>query len=103
VGRICEATSCQICAGSGPWVYVDPKQGINTSGRAASLDEAKGAIPIELAEVPRRVDSLGSALYLAPTMSLRPRALPAGFIAPCLPTSAPRPPSGELWLHARNY
>ncbi|HEY7242625.1 MAG TPA: DNA ligase [Xanthobacteraceae bacterium] len=32
-------------------------------------------------------------------MSLRPRALPAGFIAPCLPTSAPQPPSGELWLH----
>jgi ATP-dependent DNA ligase len=25
--------------------------------------------------------------------------LPAGFIAPCLPTSAPRPPSGALWLH----
>ena len=32
-------------------------------------------------------------------MSLPSRALPAGFIAPCLPTSAPRPPSGELWLH----
>src|SRR5437588_2760855 len=32
-------------------------------------------------------------------MSLRPRSLPAGFIAPCLPTSAPAPPSGELWLH----
>jgi bifunctional non-homologous end joining protein LigD len=30
-------------------------------------------------------------------MSLR--ALPAGFIAPCLPTSAPQPPAGELWLH----
>src|SRR6516164_850557 len=30
-------------------------------------------------------------------MSLR--ALPAGFIAPCLPTSAPEPPSGEGWLH----
>jgi hypothetical protein len=27
------------------------------------------------------------------------RALPAGFIAPCLPTSAPRPPSGKPWLH----
>src|SRR6516225_9559714 len=27
------------------------------------------------------------------------RALPAGFIAPCLPTSAPEPPSGEGWLH----
>src|SRR5271165_5916436 len=32
-------------------------------------------------------------------MSLRSRALPAGFIAPCPPTSAPRPPSGELWLY----
>jgi bifunctional non-homologous end joining protein LigD len=32
-------------------------------------------------------------------MPLPPRALPAGFIAPCLPTSAPQPPSGEAWLH----
>jgi ATP-dependent DNA ligase len=32
-------------------------------------------------------------------MSLCPRALPAGFIAPCLPTSAAHPPSGEPWLH----
>src|SRR4051812_22857602 len=30
---------------------------------------------------------------------LRPRILPAGFIPPCLPTSAPTPPSGALWLH----
>jgi bifunctional non-homologous end joining protein LigD len=28
-----------------------------------------------------------------------PRTLPAGFIAPCLPTSAPQPPSGEERLH----
>ena len=28
-----------------------------------------------------------------------PRSLPAGFIAPCLPTSAPQPPSGDDWLH----
>jgi ATP-dependent DNA ligase len=28
-----------------------------------------------------------------------PRILPAGFIAPCLPSSAPQPPSGEEWLH----
>jgi bifunctional non-homologous end joining protein LigD len=27
------------------------------------------------------------------------RTFPAGFIAPCLPTKAPTPPSGELWLH----
>ena len=32
-------------------------------------------------------------------MFSRPRPLPPGFIAPCLPTSAPQPPSGELWLH----
>jgi hypothetical protein len=25
--------------------------------------------------------------------------LPLGFIAPCLPTKAPQPPSGALWLH----
>src|SRR6478736_6672498 len=34
----------------------------------------------------------------APMLS-RPRTLPTGFIAPCLPTKAPRPPSGGLWLH----
>ena len=32
-------------------------------------------------------------------MLSRPRAVQAGFIAPCLPTNAPHPPSGEAWLH----
>jgi bifunctional non-homologous end joining protein LigD len=32
-------------------------------------------------------------------MPVHSRALPAGFIAPCLPTCAPQPPSGEAWLH----
>src|SRR6478672_12179028 len=32
-------------------------------------------------------------------MLSRPRTLPAGFIQPCLPTKAPRPPSGGMWLH----
>jgi hypothetical protein len=80
-------------------VYVDPKQGINTSGSAASLDEAKAHF---LSNWQRcRADSTpsGSALYLAPTMSLCPRVLPAGFVAPWLPTNAPQPPSGELWVH----
>src|SRR5262249_52681628 len=27
------------------------------------------------------------------------RALPAGFIAPCLPTKTDKPPSGSQWLH----
>ena len=30
---------------------------------------------------------------------LRMRALPAGFIAPCLPTKTDKLPSGGLWLH----
>jgi ATP-dependent DNA ligase len=30
---------------------------------------------------------------------LHPRALPAGFIAPCLPSSAPQTSSGAEWLH----
>ena len=30
---------------------------------------------------------------------MRPGTLPAGFIAPCLPTAALEPPSGALWLH----
>jgi bifunctional non-homologous end joining protein LigD len=32
-------------------------------------------------------------------MSLPSPALPTGFIAPCLPTSATQPPSGALWVH----
>jgi hypothetical protein len=39
----------------------------------------------------------GFPLY--PRMSLRPHTLPAGFIAPCLPTNTPQPPCGEAWLH----
>jgi bifunctional non-homologous end joining protein LigD len=34
-----------------------------------------------------------------PTYPPMLRTLPAGFIAPCLPMTAPRPPSGPLWLH----
>jgi ATP-dependent DNA ligase len=32
-------------------------------------------------------------------MPLPPRILPTGFIAPCLPSSAPQAPYGEEWLH----
>src|SRR5712691_7501259 len=32
-------------------------------------------------------------------MLQRPRTLPAGFIAPCLPTKTSKLPSGEPWLH----
>jgi hypothetical protein len=30
---------------------------------------------------------------------LRMRTLPAGFIAPCLPTKTDKLPSGSQWLH----
>jgi bifunctional non-homologous end joining protein LigD len=32
-------------------------------------------------------------------MPLRLRALPAGFVPPCLPTGSKVPPSGKEWLH----
>jgi bifunctional non-homologous end joining protein LigD len=32
-------------------------------------------------------------------MPLRSHAPLTGFVAPCLPISAPEPPSGEEWLH----
>jgi bifunctional non-homologous end joining protein LigD len=35
----------------------------------------------------------------SPPARRRDLTLPAGFIAPCLPMLAPRPPSGPLWLH----
>ena len=35
----------------------------------------------------------------ATTTRRRDLTLPAGFIPPCLPMMAPRPPSGSLWLH----
>jgi bifunctional non-homologous end joining protein LigD len=30
---------------------------------------------------------------------MRLRTLPTGFVPPCLPTKAPRPPVGDVWLH----
>jgi bifunctional non-homologous end joining protein LigD len=32
-------------------------------------------------------------------MSLRLRARPNGFIEPCLPSAAPKPPAGDGWIH----
>jgi ATP-dependent DNA ligase len=42
----------------------------------------------------------GLNLTLGPaTTRRRDLTLPAGFIPPCLPMMAPRPPSGPFWLH----
>src|ERR1700731_3110071 len=43
-------------------VYVNPKLGIATNGRAASLERGQGAIPGELGTVPPRLDSCATAL-----------------------------------------
>jgi bifunctional non-homologous end joining protein LigD len=48
---------------------------------------------------PRFVDHRAIGAYPMAPMPLYSRALPPGFIAPCLPTSAPQPPSGAVWLH----
>ena len=32
-------------------------------------------------------------------MLARPRTLPVGFIEPCLPSPADKPPSGSNWIH----
>ena len=40
-----------------------------------------------------------AAIVLTMGIMLRMRALPAGFIAPCLPTKTDKLPSGDLWLH----
>jgi len=44
------------------------------------------------------LDSFALAFHLS-AMSLRPRTLAAGFIAPCLPTKTDKLPSGGQWLH----
>ena len=47
--------------------------------------------------IPRVMPDVSSTSSIA--IRRRDLTLPAGFIAPCLPMMAPRPPSGPLWLH----
>jgi ATP-dependent DNA ligase len=39
------------------------------------------------------------AVLTTPAVFKPSGVLPAGFVAPCLPTQAAEPPSGGLWLH----
>jgi ATP-dependent DNA ligase len=48
---------------------------------------------------PRAFQSRPSLPIYAHVMLARPRTLPTGFIAPCLPTKVHTLPSGGLWLH----
>jgi ATP-dependent DNA ligase len=42
---------------------------------------------------------LSVAVLVAYLAHMLQRTLPAGFIAPCLPTKTDKLPSGDLWLH----
>jgi ATP-dependent DNA ligase len=49
---------------------------------------------------PEGLPAAATVAYLyAHIMLARPRTLPTGFIAPCLPTQTHTLPSGGLWLH----
>ena len=48
---------------------------------------------------PRGLSLSASAPYLLPVMLSRPRTHSAGFIEPCLPSPADKPPTGSNWIH----
>jgi ATP-dependent DNA ligase len=51
--------------------------------------------PLEI-WTPRARPSISGAVM---SLRLRARRSPVGFIEPCLPSPAPRPPSGDGWIH----
>ena len=48
---------------------------------------------------PRPPSRFPADFPIFPPMLTRPRTLPVGFIPPCLPIKAPKPPTGAAWLH----
>jgi bifunctional non-homologous end joining protein LigD len=55
--------------------------------------------PSQAKRIWRVVSRLHRALRNGIGRPMSPHSLPAGFVAPCLPTTAPQPPSGAAWLH----
>ena len=53
--------------------------------------------------VPQGQEGLSVSASLAHLAHMPQRTLPAGFIAPCLPTKTEKLPSGDLWLHVRFF
>ena len=45
------------------------------------------------------MDRSGELTRSAPTPYRRQMLLPLSFVAPCLPTKAPHPPTGTIWVH----
>jgi bifunctional non-homologous end joining protein LigD len=60
---------------------------VATLNAAWDSDEVHSGLPVA-----------AGVAYLCHMLS-RPRTLPAGSIAPCLPTKTDKLPSGDLWLH----
>jgi ATP-dependent DNA ligase len=55
--------------------------------------------PAEIIWLPGHLALTPFRVLLPYDMGMLQRALPIGFIAPCLPTKAVSPPSGSVWLH----
>ncbi len=55
--------------------------------------------PLAVTSVPTRLFQRLSYLARMSTLSSRTRSGPAGFIEPCLPSPADKPPSGANWVH----
>jgi ATP-dependent DNA ligase len=67
------------------------------TGRDA-LKVGSSLLACSLAPAVARFDSRAPTDYLG-LMLLRTRRTPSGFIKPCLPSPAERPPSGPRWIH----
>jgi bifunctional non-homologous end joining protein LigD len=69
-----------------------PQSALRSALDAADTHNDTSAVAL-LSYIPkRRVPSADAVRH-------RDLTLPAGFIAPCLPMSAPQPPAGPLWVH----
>ena len=68
-------------------VYVDPKQSVTTSGRAASLDEAKAQFLSNWQRCRARLNSIRAALYLG-CRHVVASAWPAGGVHRAVPPTS---------------
>jgi hypothetical protein len=81
------------------WEEYKRKQRCSPAKELTSSSSVSAGPPRSLFQIEPCLGSFGASAALAPGMLSHTRNLPTGFVAPCLPTKAPRPPTGALWLH----
>ena len=79
-------------------VYVNPKLGITTSGRAPSLDEAKASFLDDWQKFPAN-STLPEQPSIYRHVVVAFASLAGGVCCAVPPDRAPHPPSGAIWLH----